>query len=68
MEQEDIEMQNVADGIPENPVNSRGGGKERRLEQMGQKRLDKEVYKIGKDRQRQQENAIEAGDRRQWSR
>jgi ATP-dependent RNA helicase DDX18/HAS1 len=64
MEEQDVEMQDIAD---DKPVESRGN-KERRLEQLGQKKLDREIYKIAKDRHLQQQKAIEGGDKRQWSR
>jgi hypothetical protein len=42
--------------------------KERRVEQMGNKKFNREIYKVGKDRERQRQKAKVNGDRRQWSR
>ncbi|KAG8759978.1 ATP-dependent RNA helicase [Serendipita sp. 396] len=67
MEMEDVEMQDAA--VIEGVGSQRSkGNKERRIEQMGKKRVDKEVYKIAKDRQWHQQKARENGDHRQWSR
>lgn len=66
-EQEDVEMEDLTNELQENPVRSREN-KARRIEQMGHKRVDKEIYKVAKDRRRQVQRAQENGDTRQWSR
>ncbi|PVG02772.1 putative HAS1-helicase associated with Set1p [Serendipita vermifera] len=64
IEIEDIEMEDVESSQNQNGARSRGS-KDRRIEQLGHKRVGKEVYKIGRDRQ----NALQSGgDKRQWSR
>lgn len=69
-ESEDVEMQDA--GEPNENVHQTfskpRNNKERRVEQMGGKKVQKEVYKIGKDRQRQQQKANSNGDQTQWSR
>lgn len=67
MENEDVEMHDASgdrDGAQSRPK----GNKDRRLEQLGHKKLEKEVYKVAKDRQRQQEHTRQNGDQQQWSR
>jgi hypothetical protein len=67
MEMEDIEMENVESNEEHHDSRARGS-KDRRIEQLGHKRVDKEVYKIGRDRQRVLQAAQNGGDKRQWSR
>ncbi|CCA77977.1 probable HAS1-helicase associated with Set1p [Serendipita indica DSM 11827] len=67
VEAEDVEMEDATAEAASHEHRSRPN-KERRIEQMGNKRVQKEVYKVSKDRQRQQQQAHAAGDRRQWSR
>ncbi|CAG7845922.1 ATP-dependent RNA helicase HAS1 [Serendipita indica DSM 11827] len=67
VEAEDVEMEDATAEAASHEHRSRPN-KERRIEQMGNKRVQKEVYKVTKDRQRQQQQAHAAGDRRQWSR
>jgi ATP-dependent RNA helicase DDX18/HAS1 len=67
MEGDDVEMQDARPDADEMGSRSRGN-KDRRVEQMGHKKAEREIYKIAKDRQREREHARHGGDQRQWSR
>jgi len=67
MEDDEVDMQDVRSERNELPSRARGN-KGRRLEQMGHKKVEREIYKVAKDRQREQEQARHNGDTPQWSR
>jgi ATP-dependent RNA helicase DDX18/HAS1 len=67
MENDDVEMQDAHPNGEEMSTRSKGN-KNRRVEQMGHKKAEREIYKVVKDRQREQEHARHNGDQRQWSR
>lgn len=65
MEQEDAEMEDLE--VAEEELGPRGkgrGSKERRVEQLGHKKVEKEIYKIAKEKQRQHQKASANGQ--QW--
>lgn len=67
VEQEDAEMEDLE--VAEEKTRPRGkerGSKERRVEQLGHKKVVKEAYKIAKEKQRQHQKASLSGQ--QWSR
>ena len=67
VEQEDAEMEDLE--VAEEKTRPRGkerGNKERRVEQLGHKKVVKEAYKIAKEKQRQHQKASPNGQ--QWSR
>ena len=68
MELEDAEMGNlgVVGEIETGPRGKGRGGRERRVEQLGHKKVEREVYKIAKEKQRQHQRAGKSGQ--QWSR
>lgn len=69
MELEDAEMGNLKVAEEEMETGPRGkgrGSKERRVEQLGHKKVEREVYKIAKEKQRQHQKASKSGQ--QWSR
>jgi ATP-dependent RNA helicase DDX18/HAS1 len=68
MELEDTEMGNlnVTEEKESGPRGKGRGSRERRVEQLGHKKVEKEVYKIAKEKQRQHQKAHESGQ--QWSR
>ena len=67
MEQEAADMEDVGGAEEETgPRGKERGSKERRVEQLGYKKVEKEVYKIAKEKQRQHQKASASGQ--QWSR
>jgi len=67
MELEDAEMGDLK--VAEEETGPRGqgrGSRERRVEQLGHKKVEREVYKIAKEKQRQHQRASKSGQ--QWSR
>ena len=69
MELEDTEMGNLKVAEEEKETGPRSkvrGSRERRVEQLGYQKVEKEVYKIAKEKQRQHQKAGESGQ--QWSR
>jgi len=67
MEEEDAEMGNLetTEEVPGPPGKGRES-KERRVEKFGHKKVEKEVYKIAKEKQRQHQRVSTSGQ--QWSR
>jgi len=68
MELEDAEMGNLepVEEIETGPRGMGRGSRERRVEQLGHKKVEREVYKIAKEKQRQHQRASKSGQ--QWSR
>ena len=68
MELEDAEIGNleVAEEIETGPWGKGRGSRERRVEQLGHKKVERELYKIAKEKQRQHQRASKSGQ--QWSR
>jgi ATP-dependent RNA helicase DDX18/HAS1 len=66
MEQEDAEMEDLEVTEENRPRGNGRGSKERRVEQLGHKKVEKEVYKIAKEKQRQYQKS--SGSGQQWSR
>ena len=67
MEQEDAEMEDLEVAEEETgPRDKARGSKGRRVEQLGHRKVEKEVYKIAKEKQRQRQKASAGGQ--QWSR
>lgn len=48
----DVETDGPLDNVVESEDRGRGHGKQRRIETLGKKKVDKEVYKKGKERQK----------------
>ena len=48
----DVESEGPLENVVESEDRGRGHGKQRRIETLGKKKVDKEVYKKGKERQK----------------